>query len=166
MHTLQVQQFSELSCHLRRVHTNPLKCTLDHIASNRFEPIRIRSVHTLVTKSEFDYRLQKIYLLACDNMKVYLEIYALWDAIMDTITSFFRVYNLINHEVLAKLQNRSTITSIAHIIYGTTRAWRVDILVTHGITDKAPYLSEEITLRLLFLSLLLIFLHNRSCANI
>ena len=44
---------------LRRVHTNPLKCALDQIASNRFEPIRIGSVHTLVTESEFDYGLQK-----------------------------------------------------------------------------------------------------------
>ena len=36
----------------RPVHTNPLKCALDQIASNRFETIRIRSVHTLVTESE------------------------------------------------------------------------------------------------------------------
>ena len=41
----------------RRVHTNPLKCTLSQIASNHFEPIRIRSIHTLVTESKFDYRL-------------------------------------------------------------------------------------------------------------
>ena len=38
--------------------------------------------------------------------------------------------------------------------------------ITHGITDKAPYLSEVIALRLLFLSLLLVLLHNRSRANI
>ena len=62
---------------LRRVHTNPLKCALYQIASNRFEPIRIRSVHTLVSESKFNYGLQKIYLLVHDNMKVYLEIYAL-----------------------------------------------------------------------------------------
>ena len=62
---------------IRRVHTNPLKCALDQIASNRFESIRIRSVHTLVSESEFDYGLRKIYLLARDDMKVYLEIYAL-----------------------------------------------------------------------------------------
>ena len=62
---------------LRRVHTNPLKCALDQIASNRFESIRIRSVHTLVSESEFDYGLRKIYLLARDDMKVYLEICAL-----------------------------------------------------------------------------------------
>ena len=41
----------------RPVHTNPLKCALDQIASNRFEKIRIRSVHTLVTEIEFDYGL-------------------------------------------------------------------------------------------------------------
>ena len=41
----------------RPVHTNPLKCTLDQITSNRFEKIRIRSVHTLVTESKFDYGL-------------------------------------------------------------------------------------------------------------
>ena len=63
---------------------------------------------------------------------------------MDTITSFFRVYKVINHEVLTKLHVQ-TIASIVHIIYGTTRAWRVESFVTHGITDKAPYLSEEIT---------------------
>ena len=62
---------------IRRVHTNPLKCALDQIESNRFEPIRIRSVHTLVSESEFDYGLRKIYLLARDDMKVYLESYAL-----------------------------------------------------------------------------------------
>ena len=84
---------------------------------------------------------------------------------MDTITSFFCVYKVINHEVLTKLHVQM-IASIAHIIYGATRAWRAENLVTHGITDKAPYLSEEIMLRLLFLSLLLISLHNRSRANI
>ena len=63
---------------------------------------------------------------------------------MDTITSFFRVYKVINHEVLTKLHVQ-TIALIVHIIYGTTRAWRVENFVTHGITDKAPYLSEEIT---------------------
>ena len=64
---------------------------------------------------------------------------------MDTITSFFRVYKVINREVLTKL-HVDTIASIAyHIIYGATRAWRAKNLVTHGITDKAPYLSEEIT---------------------
>ena len=68
---------SNLGNILRRVHTNPLKCALDQIASNRFESIRIRSVHTLVSESEFDYGLRKIYLLAHDDMKVYLEIYAL-----------------------------------------------------------------------------------------
>ena len=62
---------------LRRVHTNPLKCALDQIASNRFEPIRILSVHTLFTESEFDYGLPKIYCEAHNNMKVYLEIYAI-----------------------------------------------------------------------------------------
>ena len=40
---------------LRRVHTNALKCALDQITSNNFEPIHIHSVHTLVTESEFDY---------------------------------------------------------------------------------------------------------------
>ena len=84
---------------------------------------------------------------------------------MDTIISFFRVYEVLNHEVLTKLHVQ-TIASIAHIIYGATRAWQVENLVTHGITDKAPYLSEEIMLRLLFLSLLLVSLHNRSRANI
>ena len=84
---------------------------------------------------------------------------------METLASFFRVYEVINHEVLTKLRVQMR-TSIALIIYGTTREWRVENLVTHGITDKAPYLSEVIALRLLFLSLLLVFLHNRSCANI
>ena len=85
---------------------------------------------------------------------------------METLASFFRVYEVINHEILTKLRVQ-TRTSIALIIYGTTsyRAWRVENLVTHGITDKAPYLSEVIALRLLFLSLLLVFLHNRSRAN-
>ena len=50
-----------LSAILRRVHTNPLKCTLDQIASNCFEPIHIGSVHTLVTESEFDYGLRKYF---------------------------------------------------------------------------------------------------------
>ena len=86
---------------------------------------------------------------------------------METLASLFRVYEVINHEVkvLTKLRVQ-TRTSIVLIIYGTTRAWRVENLVTHGITDKAPYLSEVIALRLLFLSLLLVFLHNRSRANI
>ena len=80
---------------------------------------------------------------------------------METLASFFRVYEVINHEVLTKLDVQ-TRTSIALIIYGTTRAWRVENLITHGITDKAPYLSEVIALRLLFLSLLLVFLHNHT----
>ena len=84
---------------------------------------------------------------------------------METLASFFRVYEVINHEVLTKLRVQ-TRTLIALIIYGTTRAWRVENLVTNGITDKAPYLNEVIALRLLFLSLLLVFLHNRSHANI
>ena len=77
---------------------------------------------------------------------------------METLASFFRVYEVINREVLTKLRVQ-TRTSIALIIYGTTRVWRVENLVTHGITDKAPYLSEVIALRLLFLSLLLVSLH-------
>ena len=84
---------------------------------------------------------------------------------MDTVASFFRVYKVINHEVLTKLC-KQTIKSIALIIYGVTRAWRVENLITHGITDKGPYLSEAIALRLLFLSLLFVSLYNRSCANI
>ena len=78
---------------------------------------------------------------------------------METLASFFRVYEVINHEVLTKLRVQ-TRTSIALIIYGTTRAWQVENLVTHGIIDKASYLSKVIALSLLFLSLLLIFLHN------
>ena len=84
---------------------------------------------------------------------------------MDTIPSFFRVYEVINHEVLTKLRVQ-TRTSIALIIYGTTRAWRVENLVTRGITDKALYLCEAMALRLLLLSLLLVSLYNRSCTNI
>ena len=84
---------------------------------------------------------------------------------METLASFFRVYEVINCEVLTKLHIQ-TRTSIALIIYGTTRVWRVENLVTHGITDIAPYLSEAIALRLLFLSLLFVSLHNRSHANI
>ena len=61
----------------RRVHTNPLKCALDQITSSCFEPIRIRSVHTLFTESEFDYGLPKIYCEVHNDMKVYLEIYAI-----------------------------------------------------------------------------------------
>ena len=33
---------------------------MGQIVSNRFEPIHIRSVHTFVTESEFDYGLQKL----------------------------------------------------------------------------------------------------------
>ena len=86
---------------------------------------------------------------------------------MDTIACFFHVYEVVNHEVLTKLCIQTT-TSIALIIYGATRAWRIENLVTHGpgITDKAPYLSEAIKLYLLFLSVLLVSLQNRSCANI
>ena len=62
---------------IRRVHTNLLKCALDQIASSSFEPICIRSVHTLLTESEFDYGLPKIFCEARNNMKVYLEIYAI-----------------------------------------------------------------------------------------
>ena len=62
---------------------------------------------------------------------------------MDTIASFFRVYVVISHEVLTKLCVQTT-TSIAPTIYGATRAWLVENLVIHGITDKAPYLSEVI----------------------
>ena len=51
-------------------------------------------------------------------------------------------------------------TSIGQKIYGTTRAWQVENLITHGITDKAPYLSKAITLCLLFLSSLFVSLHN------
>ena len=81
---------------------------MDQIASSRFEPIRIRSVHTLVTESEFDYELPKIYCEAHNDMKVYLEIYA----IMETLASFFHVYEVIDHEVLTKLRVQ-TRTSIA-----------------------------------------------------
>ena len=84
---------------------------------------------------------------------------------MDTIASFFRVYKVINHKVLTKLHVQ-VIKSIALIIYGATRAWRVENHVTHGIADKTPYLSEAIMLRLLFLSLLLVSLYDRSHANI
>ena len=41
-------------CELGRVHTNPLKCTLDQIASNRFKPICICSIHTLLLKVDFE----------------------------------------------------------------------------------------------------------------
>ena len=51
-------------------------------------------------------------------------------------------------------------------IYGATKARRVENLATYGIMDKAAYLSEVITLRLLFLPLLLVSLHNRSQMNI
>ena len=61
----------------RRVHTNPLKYALDQLASSRFEPIRIRSIHTLFTESKYDYRLPKIFCEAHNDMKVYLEIYAI-----------------------------------------------------------------------------------------
>ena len=103
---------------LRRIHTNPLECALDQIASNRVEPIRIRSVHTLVSESEFDYGLRKIYLLASDTSRF---MHSSKDAIMDTITPFFRVYKVINYEVLTKLHVQ-TIASIAHIINASL--WR------------------------------------------
>ena len=63
---------------------------------------------------------------------------------MDTIAYFFCVYAVISHEVLTKLCIKAT-TSIAPTIYGATRAWLVENLVIHGITDKAPYLSKAIT---------------------
>ena len=84
---------------------------------------------------------------------------------MDTIASFCCVYEVVNHEILTKLHIQTT-TLIGLIIYGTTRAWQIENLVTHGITDKAPYPSKAIALRLLFLSLLVVSLYNRSLANI
>ena len=78
---------------------------------------------------------------------------------MVTIAIFFPVYEVINHVVLTKLCVQMTM-SIAPIIYGATRAWQVENLVTNGITDKAPYLCEVIMLYLLLLSLLLVSLHN------
>ena len=75
--TVRRYKLGESKIFLRRVHTNPLKCVLDQIASSRFEPIRIHSVHTLFTESEFDYGLPKIYCEAQNDMKVYLEIYAI-----------------------------------------------------------------------------------------
>ena len=45
----------------RRVITNALQCALDQIVSNRFEVICIRSIHTLVTESKFNYGLRKLY---------------------------------------------------------------------------------------------------------
>ena len=45
-------------------------------------------------------------------------------------------------------------------IYGATKARQVENLATYGIMDKAPYLSEAIMLRLLFLPLLLVSLYN------
>ena len=62
---------------------------------------------------------------------------------MDTIASFFHVYAVISHKFLTKLRVQMT-TSIASTIYGATRAWLVENLVIHGITDKAPYLSKAI----------------------
>ena len=79
---------------------------------------------------------------------------------MDTIALFFCVYGVINHEVLTTLCAQTT-TSIALTICGATRAWGVENLVKHGITDKAHYLSKVIMLRWLFLSLLLVSLHNQ-----
>ena len=84
---------------------------------------------------------------------------------METLASFFHVYEVINREVLTKLRIQ-TRTSIALIIYGTTGVWRVEGLVTHGITDGAPCLGGAMALRLLFLSLLLVSLHGRSHVNI
>ena len=63
---------------------------------------------------------------------------------MDTIASFFHVYAVISHEVITKLSVQ-TATSIVSTIYGATRAWLVEKLIIHGITDKAPYLSKAIT---------------------
>ena len=85
---------------------------------------------------------------------------------MDTIASFFHVYEVINHEVFAKLCIQTT-TSIALLIYGATRAWQIENLITHGITDKAPYLGKTIMLHLLFLPLLLfkVLLPNVITAN-
>ena len=54
------------------------------------------------------------------------------------------VYKVINYEVLTKLCEQM-IKSTALIIYGTTRAWRVENLITHGITDKGPYLYITVT---------------------
>ena len=41
---------------------------------------------------------------------------------MDTIATFFPVYEVINHEVLTKLCVQTT-TSIVPTIYSATRAW-------------------------------------------
>ena len=78
---------------------------------------------------------------------------------MDTIAFFFHVYEIINHNVLTKLRAQMT-TLIVLTTYGTTRAWQVENFVTHGITDKAPYLSKATMLCLLFLFLLLVSLYN------
>ena len=84
---------------------------------------------------------------------------------MDTIASFFCVYEVMNHEIHDKLCIQTTIL-ITPTIYGGTSVWRVENLITHGITDRALYLSEAITLCLLFLSLLLVSSHNQSHENI
>ena len=68
---------------------------------------------------------------------------------MDTIASFFCLYEVINHEVLTKLHVQMTISialvSMVLLEHGKN-------LITHGIADKAPYLSKAITLCVLFLS--------------
>ena len=37
---------------------------MDQITSNRFELIHIRSIHTSVTESEFNYELRKLYCVS------------------------------------------------------------------------------------------------------
>ena len=85
---------------------------------------------------------------------------------MDTIGSSFRVYESRG----LRVQTTTLIALPDIIIYGAldgaTRAQQVENLVTCGITDKASYLSETITLHLLFLSILPISLYNQSSANI
>ena len=82
---------------LRHVHTNALQCALDQIASNRFELIRIRSIHTLFTESEFNCDLCKLYCVGqCGNMKIYLDIYCLgYDNAAELQYSFFIAISIV-----------------------------------------------------------------------
>ena len=45
----------------RHVHTNAY---LMNIGQNRFELIRIRSIHTLVTESKFGYGIRKLFCIS------------------------------------------------------------------------------------------------------
>ena len=55
VHSYIAEYYGTINTVYRLVHTNALKCALNQTASNWFEIICIRSIHTTETESEFDY---------------------------------------------------------------------------------------------------------------